>query len=69
MNINILFSFKNYVCIKDNDTNNIWLYSYNKPLAYYKKNDKIHLIKKNIITQTNKKHINLFKKFIEENYI
>ena len=62
MNIEILLSFKKYVLIKDNVTEYIWLYSYNKPIAYY--DGKIHICKDNL-TQTNKKHISVFKDFLE----
>ena len=62
MNIDILCSFKNYVLIKDRITDYIWLYSYNKPIAYY--NGKINICKDNL-TITNKKHISVFKDFLE----
>ena len=63
MNIDILLSFKNYVLIKDNVTGYIWLYSYNKPIAYY--NDKIHICNDNL-TQASKFHVAEFKKFLKE---
>ena len=62
MNIDILLSFKNYVLIKDNVTEYIWLYSYNKPIDYY--DDKINICKDNL-TITNKKHISVFKEFLK----
>ena len=62
MNIDILLSFKNYVLIKDNVTGYIWLYSYNKPIAYY--DGKIHICNDNL-TITNKKHIAVFKEFLK----
>ena len=62
MNIDILLSFKNYVLIKDNVTRYIWLYSYNKPIAYY--DGKINIVKENL-TVTNKKHISVFKEFLK----
>lgn len=63
MNIDILLSFKNYVLIKDNVTGYIWLYSYNKPIAYY--DSKIHICSDNL-TQANKFHVAEFKKFLKE---
>ena len=62
MNITMLCSFKNYVLLRDNITRYIWLYSYNKPIAYY--DDKINICKDNL-TITNKKHIAVFKDFLE----
>ena len=62
MNITMLCSFKNYVLLRDNITRYIWLYSYNNPLCYY--DGKIHICKDNL-TQTNKKHISVFKDFLE----
>ena len=62
MNITMLCSFKNYVLLRDNITGYIWLYSYNKPIAYY--DGKIHIYKDNL-TQTNKKHISVFKDFLK----
>ena len=61
MNIDILLSFKNYVLIKDNVTGYIWLYSYNKPIAYY--DGKIHIYNDNL-TITNKRHISAFKEWL-----
>ena len=62
MNITMLCSFKNYVLLRDNITGYIWLYSYNKPIAYY--DDKINICKDNL-TVTNKKHISVFKEFLK----
>ena len=62
MSIDVLCSFKNYVLIKDRMTGYIWLYSYNKPIAYY--DDKINICKDNL-TITNKKHISVFKEFLK----
>lgn len=62
MNITILCSFKNYVLLRDNITGYIWLYSYNKPIAYY--DGKINICKDNL-TVTNKKHISVFKEFLK----
>ena len=62
MNITMLCSFKNYVLLRDNITGYIWLYSYNKPIAYY--DDKINICKDNL-TITNKKHISVFKEFLK----
>lgn len=62
MNIDMLCSFKNYVLLKDTTTNYVWLYSYNKPICYY--DGKIHICKDNL-TITNKKHIAVFKEFLE----
>ena len=62
MSIDVLCSFKNYVLIQDHITDYIWLYSYNKPIAYY--NGKINICKDNL-TITNKKHISVFKEFLK----
>ena len=62
MNITMLCSFKNYVLLRDNITGYIWLYSYNKPIAYY--DGKINICKDNL-TVTNKKHISVFKEFLK----
>ena len=62
MNIEILWSYKNNVLIKDLQTDYIWLYSYNKPIAYY--DGKINICKENL-TVTNKKHIAVFKEFLK----
>lgn len=62
MNIKLLLSFKNYVVIKDLITNNIWLYSYNKPIVYYDGN--IHICDDNL-TITNKRHISVFKDWLK----
>ena len=61
MNITMLCSFKNYVLLRDNITGYIWLYSYNKPIAYY--DSKIHICKDNL-TITNKRHISVFKEWL-----
>ena len=63
MSIDILCSFKNYVLIKDRITDYIWLYSYNKPIAYY--DSKIHICSDNL-TQASKFHVAEFKKFLKE---
>ena len=63
MNIDILWSYKNNVLIKDLQTSYIWLYSYNKPIAYY--DDKIHICSDNL-TQSSKFHVAEFKKFLKE---
>ena len=62
MNITILCSFKNYVLLRDNITEYIWLYSYNKPIAYY--DGKIHICNDNL-TQANKFHVAEFKKYLK----
>ena len=62
MNIDILLSFKNYVLIKDNVTGYIWLYSYNKPIAYY--DSKIHICSDNL-KQASKFHVAEFKKYLK----
>lgn len=61
MNINIILSYKNYVLIKDKVTNFLWLYSYNKPILWY--DGKIH-ITDYCTTETNKKHVSVFKKWL-----
>ena len=63
MNITMLCSFKNYVLLRDNITGYIWLYSYNKPIAYY--DGKIHICSYNL-TQASKFHVAEFKKYLKE---
>ena len=61
-NIEILWSYKNNVMIKDLQTRYIWLYSYNKPIAYY--DGKIHICNDNL-TQASKFHLAEFKKYLK----
>ena len=63
MNITMLCSFKNYVLLRDNITGYIWLYSYNKPIAYF--DGKIHICNDNL-AQASKFHVAEFKKFLKE---
>lgn len=63
MDIELLLSFKNYVVIKDLKTEYVWLYSYNKPLLYY--DGLFHIIKPDL-TNTNKKHKEIFKKWLAD---
>lgn len=63
LNIEILWSYKNNVLIKDLQTGYIWLYSYNKPIAYY--DGKIHICSDNL-TQASKFHMAEFKKYLKE---
>lgn len=62
-NINILYDSRNYTILKHNSF--IYCYSYQNVVAYYDY-VKVHSRVDNL-TQTNKKHIDLFKKFISEN--
>ena len=57
MHIEVLYSDKNDVLIKDLTTEYLWVYSYNKPLLWY--DGKVHLCKDNL-TQTNKLHMKVF---------
>lgn len=66
LNIDVLLSYKNYVIIKDIISGYVWLYSYNKPIAYYDK-FKIHILNDFCTTNTNKKHKTIFEKWVEEN--
>lgn len=68
MNIQVLISFKNYTVIKDNISNNIWLYSYCKPICYYDSIDKKVMYTKELITQSNKLHKSNFKKWLKDNF-
>lgn len=61
--IQILFDSKNNVILKDTMTNIFWLYSFQKPIAYY--DGKIHIYNYNL-TQTNKRHISNFKEYLEK---
>ncbi len=63
MHIEILLSFKNYVLVKDTVTGWIWLYSYNKPIAYCSCDKFLHICKDNL-TITNKRHISVFKEWL-----
>ena len=62
MHIEVLYSDKNDVLIKDLTTEYLWVYSYNKPLLWY--DGKMHLCKDNL-TQTNKLHMKVFLEFIK----
>ena len=62
MHIEVLYSDKNDVLIKDLATEYLWVYSYNKPLLWYY--GKVHICKDNL-TQTNKLHIKIFLEFIK----
>ena len=62
MHIEVLYSDKNDVLIKDLTTEYLWVYSYNKPLLWY--DSKIHLCKDNL-TQTNKLHMKVFLEFVK----
>ena len=62
MHIEVLYSDKNDVLIKDLTTEYLWVYSYNKPLLWY--DGKIHLCKDNL-TQTNKLHMKVFLEFVK----
>lgn len=64
MNIKVLLSFKNYVVIKDNITNYIWLYSYNKPIVWY---DGTFHTTEYLTTETNKKHKKIFENWLTDN--
>lgn len=65
MNIEILYDSRNYTIIKDNLTNFIWLYSYQKPIAYFDVNRfKVHFGDRINWTQTNKFHFANWKKFL-----
>jgi len=63
MNINVIFSGKNFVIIKDLVTGYYHVYSYNKPIAIW--DGKLNMSESNIITQCNKYHLNVFKEFID----
>ena len=62
MHIEVLYSDKNDVLIKDLTTEYLWVYSYNKPLLWY--DGKMHLCKDNL-TQTNKLHMKVFLEFVQ----
>ena len=64
-NIKILYDSRNYTIVHDTLTNIVWLYSYQKPIAYFDiKNVKIEMIDKSNWTQTNKFHFSNWKKFL-----
>lgn len=65
MKIEILCSFKNYVVIKDLVTDYVWLYSYNKPIAYWNGCKVCNYIKEMDLTHTNKKHIGVFREMFK----
>lgn len=66
MNIDILYDSRNYTIIRDTTNNNIWLYSYQKPIAYFDARDfKIRFSNKENWTQTNKFHFSNWKKFLK----
>ena len=61
-NIDILYDSRNYTILKHNSF--IYCYSYQNVVAYYD-GETVHSRPCEELTQTNKKHINLFKKLIE----
>ena len=63
--ITILFTAKNYAIIRDNITEYIWLYSYNKPIAYHD-GKQFRKFDYAIKTDTNKKHYGTFKTRLTE---
>lgn len=64
MNIDIIYSSKNYTIIRDNMTRYIWLYSYGKPIVYY--NGILHFNSNNgNMTQSTKNHFTFFKKLLD----
>ena len=64
-NIEILYDSRNYTIIKDNMTKYVWLYSYQKPIAYFDTVElRIHFKNTEVWTQTNKFHFSNFKKFL-----
>jgi hypothetical protein len=63
LDIKIIYDSRNYTIIKDLKTDYVWLYSFQKPIAYYNKN-KIR-ISNSDLTQTDKFHLKNFKKVLD----
>lgn len=61
-NINIIYDSRNYTVLEH--YGKIYCYSYQNVIAYYD-GKQIHSRPISELTQTNKKHIELFKKLIE----
>ena len=66
MDIDILYDSRNYTIIRDNLTKQIWLYSYQRPIAMYDtKNCKLFHGDKSKWTQTNKFHFANWKDYLK----
>ena len=62
MNIKVLVQLKEYTLIKDTITSYVWLYSYQKPIAWYD-DDGLHISNKTM-SNMSKMHIATFKDYI-----
>ena len=67
LDITILYDSRNYTIIQDN-IGLKWLYSSQKPIAYYDDKIKQFRMDKNL-TDKNKSHIGVFKKMIKNGEI
>ena len=65
LNIDILYTYKNNALIRDLKTDYLWLFSYNKPIAYYD-GRKIYCGKGLKLTQSNYFHLAEMKKYIDK---
>jgi hypothetical protein len=67
MQIQLKYDSRNYTIIQSLKDDSIYLYSYTKNLAIYDTVNKILKVAKCDKTQTNKKHLKLFKKWLTDN--
>ena len=67
VDITLIYDSRNYTIIQDN-IGLKWLYSSQKPIAYYDDKIKQFRLGKNL-TDKNKSHIGVFKKMIKNNEI
>lgn len=69
MNIKVLVQLKEYTLIKDNITGYVWLYSYQKPIAWWEGDNKIHHPKLEKLTKMSQMHLSWFEKKIKGGFI
>lgn len=64
MNIDIIYDSRNFTIIQDTITRNIWLYSFQNPIAEWD-GKRIYINKDYIKSQTDKMHISNFKNILK----
>ena len=63
LKIKVLAQLKNYTLIQDLCNNNVYLYSYNKCIAWY--DDRLHCDKL-VLTTMSKMHLGWFKEWVDK---
>ena len=64
MNITLIYDSRNFTIIRDDITKYIWLYSHQKPIAYYD-NGKVYICKN--LDNRHLTHVGVFKKKLKNN--